>query len=86
VSATVQVLNILRKAWYDVAGIRARISIATTTFRARKKRSVRVFSSDHAQRIAVKIRPLDVHVHSSRNTRSESPADFTSQSSACFRA
>ena len=38
-----------------------------TTLRARKNRSVSVFSSDQAQRIAVKIRPLGVHVQSPRN-------------------
>ena len=57
-----------------------------TTFRAWKNRRVSVFSSDHAQRIAVKIRPLGVHEQSPRKVRSESFAGAKSQSRARLRA
>src|SRR5512144_2250727 len=56
--------------------------MAMTTLRARANRSVSVLSSDHAQRIAVKIRALGDHVHSPRNVTFESDAAFKSQSSA----
>src|SRR5439155_1483099 len=64
VSVTVQVLSILRKAWYEVAGTPGRIARAATTLRARAKRWVSDPSSDHAQRMATKIRPLGVQVQS----------------------
>ena len=60
--------------------------MAMTTSRARANRRVSVFSSDHAQRIAAKIRVFGVHEQSLRNVTPEGLADAQSQSRACFRA
>ena len=86
VRGMVQIFNILMKAWGLVAGVLTRIPMTVTTLRARANRLVRVFSSDHAQRIATEISSLEVQVHSLRNVTSESCTDFKSWLSAWFRA